>query len=90
MGGIAVIWVISLREMMKRLGFVIKPIIVLLAIALILWWASGHFVGKKPDKEQPFLHEEYVPFGHRLGQGPQLTLAALSFTQPFREVGVSR
>jgi hypothetical protein len=86
-GGIAVIWVISLRELTRRLWFVIKPIIVLLAIALILWWASGRLTDKQPDREQPLLHDEYVPFSHRLGQGPQLTHAALSFVQPNREGG---
>lgn len=51
----------------------------------MLWWASGRFTDKQPHREQPLLHDEYVPLGYRLGQGPQLTRAAFSFAQPSRE-----
>ena len=83
--GIAVIWVISLRRVTRCLRLVIKPIIVLLVIAFVIWWATGHWGEKKLDIEQPLFHEEYEPFSHRVGQGPQPILAALSLYSPARE-----
>ncbi|NLY51430.1 MAG: hypothetical protein GX063_00790 [Firmicutes bacterium] len=77
--GIAVIWVISLRGLGRRLRAVAKPLIILVIIILALWLISGWPRVDKEETEPPILPEEFLPSSCRLLDKPQVSLAASFF-----------
>lgn len=77
--GIALIWVISLRGLTRRVRLIIKPMLILLIIVLALWWLRGWFTGKEAEVEEPLLIDDYLPLGREVRTGPWPRAAAFSF-----------
>ena len=88
--GFAVIWVISLRGLGRRLRAAAKPLAFLVVITIILWLIfSGWPRINQREAEPPILPEELLPSTCRPLNQPQEPLAASLFVSGSENPGRS-